>query len=214
MISPGFSIAQYVLWRLFIGWSAEGQRKVWLIEPGRLYQSIVTPRQIRSATRISHVDSVLCPSRKVNKGNQIRNCSAYQGYSEALYLRKRLSKTYKLWNKKLKSELNLPLSSFSMTFSETKLHNMFRPSGSYHVLSTINEIWKKHPNLIYIFSVQYSHAEKNYWRVTCLYLTLPYLRSKQSERQTSKRSPVEWLIRCTHSPQANQILEEGKGGNS
>ena len=165
MISPGFSIAQYVLWRLFIGWSTGGQRKVWLIEPGRLYQSIVTPRQIRSATRISHVDSVLCPSRKVNIGNQIRNCSSYQGYSEALYLRKRLSKTNKLWNQKLKYDLNLPLYLFSMTFSETNLmiysllHNMFRPSGSDHVLSTTNEIWTKHPNLIYIFNVQYSDAE-------------------------------------------------------
>ena len=136
-------------------------------------------------------------SRKVNIGNQIRNCSSYQGYSEALYLRKRLSKTNILWNQKLKSDLNLPLYLFSMTFSETNLmiysllNNMFRPSGSDHVLSTTNEIWTKHPNLIYIFNVQYSDAEQNYWRVTCLYLTLPYLRSKQSERQTSKRSPVE-----------------------
>ena len=123
---------------MFIDWSAGGQRKVWLIEPGRLYQSIVTPRQIRSATRISHVDSVLCPSRKVNKGNQIRNCSAYQGYSEALYLRKRLSKTNKLWNQKLKSE-NLPLYLFSMAFSETKFDN---PLSSAQHVSAIR-LWSR-----------------------------------------------------------------------
>ena len=145
MISPRFSIAHYVLWRLFIGWSAGGQRKVWLIEPGCLYQSIVTPQQIRSATRISHVDSVLCPSRKVNKGNQIRNCSAYQGYSEALYLRKRQSETNKLWNQKLKSNLNLPLYLFSMTFSETKFDNLF--SFAQHVSAI--RLW--------------SRAVYNYW---------------------------------------------------